>query len=188
MYKNRFPVIAINSKDTPYNRVFTIIHELVHIGLGKSIIQNTELQHNRPPDDPTEVFCNEVAGEVLVPKGELLERVNLHTLEKSLPHISEYFHVSPGVIMRRLLTLGKIPQQLYEIYRNSQRKRRKNSSAPSSRSVSYYNRLLNTAGESFAQTAFRAYYEQKITLADLSDAFSKCDPKHLFEIESIIFA
>ena len=52
----------------------------------------------------------------------------------------------------------------------------------------YHNRLLNTAGEHFARTAFTAYYEEKITLADLSDAFAKCDPKHLFEIESIIFA
>ena len=182
------PVIVVNPQDTPYSRVFTIIHELVHIGLGKSVIQNTELEQNRPPDNSTEVFCNEVAGEVLVPKDELLERVNLHTLEKALPHISKHFHVSPGVIMKRLRTLDKISQQLYEMYRNRQRKRHKDSSAQIGGVVPYHNRLLNTAGEHFARTAFTAYYEEKITLADLASAFSKCDPKHLFEIEGVIFA
>ena len=63
-----FPVIVLNPKDRPHSRIFTIIHELVHIGLGKSVIQNTDLKRGRPPEDPTEVFCNEVAEEVLVPK------------------------------------------------------------------------------------------------------------------------
>ena len=61
------PVIVVNPKDSPYGRIFTIMHELVHIGLGKSVIQNTELREDRPPDNPIEVFCNEVAAEVLVP-------------------------------------------------------------------------------------------------------------------------
>ena len=182
------PVIVVNPKDNPYSRVFTIIHELVHIGLGKSVIQNTEVKQARRLDNPTEVFCNEVAGEVLVPQDELLEIVNLHTLETDLPKLSKYFHVSRGAIMRRLRTLDKISQQLYEMYKNSQRKGHKDSLAPISMPAPYHTRLLNAVGEHFAKTAFRAYYEQKITLADLSDAFAKCDPKHLFEIESIIFA
>ena len=182
------PVIVVNPKDNPYSRVFTIIHELVHIGLGKSVIQNTELKQARPPDNPTEVLCNEVAGEVLVPKDQLLEIVNLHTLETDLPKLSKHFHVSRGAIMRRLRTLDKIPQQLYETYKNRQRKRHKDSSAQIGGVVPYHNRLLNAAGEHFARTAFTAYYEQKITLADLASAFSKCDPKHLFKIEGVIFA
>ena len=51
-----FPVIVLNTKDRPHSRIFTIIHELVHIGLGKSVIQNTDLKRGRPPDNTTEVF------------------------------------------------------------------------------------------------------------------------------------
>ena len=182
------PVIVVNPKDNPYSRVFTIIHELVHIGLGKSVIQNTELKQARPPDNPTEVLCNEVAGEVLVPQDQLLEIVNLRTLETDLPKLSKHFHVSRGAIMRRLRTLDKIPQQLYETYKNSQRKRHKDSSAPTGGFTPYHYRLLNAAGEHFARTAFTAYYEEKITLADLASAFSRCDTKHLPKIESVIFA
>ena len=182
-----FPVIVLNPKDRPHSRIFTIIHELVHIGLGKSVIQNTDLKRGRPPEDPTEVFCNEVAEEVLVPKDELTERLNLHTIETDLPKLSKHFHVSRGAIMRRLRTLGKIPQQLYDTYKDSERKRHKDS-PPIGGPIPYHTRLLNSAGEHFARTAFTAYYEQKITLADLASSFSKCDPKHIPKLESSIFA
>ena len=181
------PVIVVNPKDSPYGRIFTIVHELVHIALGKSVVQNMELRQVRPPDNPTEVFCNEVAAGVLVPKDELSEEVNLHTLETDLPQISKYFRVSPEVIMRRLLTLDRISLKDYRAYRNSLLEKYKESS-PTGGGAPYHHRLLNAAGEHFARTAFTAYYEEKITLADLASAFSKCDPKHLFEIEGVIFA
>lgn len=181
------PVIVVNPQDSPYGRIFTIVHELVHIALGKSVVQNMELRQVRPPDNPTEVFCNEVAAGVLVPKDELSEEVNLHTLETDLPQISKYFRVSPEVIMRRLLTLDRISLKDYRAYRNSLLEKYKES-LPTGGGAPYHHRLLNAAGEHFARTAFTAYYEEKITLADLASAFSKCDPKHLFEIEGVIFA
>ena len=181
------PVIVVNPKDSPYGRIFTIIHELAHITLGKSVIQNTGFR-GHPDLNPTEVFCNQVAAEVLVPTDELLERVNRHTIETDLPQISKHFRVSPEVIMRRLLTLGYISRQKYQAYRKSLIEQYKDSSAPTGGGAPYHNRLLNTAGENFTRTAFTAYYEQKITFADLAAALSRCDTKHLFEIESVIFA
>ena len=181
------PVIVVNPKDSPYGRIFTIVHELVHIALGKSVVQNTELRQVRPPDNPTEVYCNEVAAEVLVPADELSQRVNRHTFETDLPEISKHFRVSPEVIMRRLLTLDYISRQKYQAYRKKQQDKHKDSSGKPI-VVPHHYKLLNTSGEHFARTAFRAYYDQKITIADLSDAFSKCDPKHLFEIENLFFA
>ena len=182
-----FPVIVVNPKDSPYGRIFTIIHELVHIALGKSVMQNTGIRESRPPDNPTEVFCNQVAAEVLVPTDELLERVKSRTPEEDLSKLSKHFHVNPEVIMRRLLTLGYISQQKYQAYRNSQQERLKHRPPPGG-AAPYHTRLLNAAGERFARTAFTAYYEQKITRADLAAAFSKCDTKHLPRIENVIFA
>ena len=184
-----FPVIILNPKDSPYGRVFTIIHELVHIAIGKSIIQNTGFREIENPSlNQTEVFCNQVAAEVLVPENELLEIVKLHTLDKELSGISEYFHVSPETIMRRLLTLGKVSQRHYEMYRKIQHGRYKKRSDQTGGIRLYHNRLLNASGEHFARTAFTAYYEEKITISELASVFSNCDTKHLFEIESHIFA
>ena len=183
-----FPVIVVNPKDSPYGRIFTLIHELVHIALGESVIQNTDFEEENTPNlDPIEVFCNQVAAEVLVPENELLETVNLEILEEDLPRISKFFHVSPEVIMRRLLTLRKISRRNYYMYRNRQLAMYRNAPARTGGAVPYHNRLLNTSGEYFARTAFTAYYEQKITRAELASVFSNCETKHLSEIESAIF-
>ena len=183
-----FPVIVVNPKDSPYGRIFTLIHELVHIALGESVIQNTDFEEENTPNlDPIEVFCNQVAADVLVPENELLETVNLEMLEEDLPRISKFFHVSPEVIMRRLLTLRKISRRNYYMYRNRQLAMYRNAPARTGGAAPYHNRLLNTSGEYFARTAFTAYYEQKITRAELASVFSNCDTKHLAKIESAIF-
>lgn len=181
-----FPVIVVNPKDSPYGRIFTIVHELVHIGLGKSVMQNLGFG-SFPDRNPTEEFCNQVAAEVLVPTAELSRKINLKTLETDLSQFSKHFRVSPEVIMRRLQTLGYISRQEYQAYRNTQLAKYKDSK-PTGGPIPYHTRLLNVAGEHFARTAFTAYYEQKITLADLASSFSKCDPKHIPKLESNIFA
>ncbi len=187
-----FPVIVVNPKDNPYGRIFTIVHELVHLGLGKSVMQNTGIG-TYPDLNPTEVFCNQVAAHVLVPTHELLERVDRGALEENLlehvERISQHFRVNPEVILRRLLTIGYISRKVYRAYRDSQFKKYKESApTPGPIPIPYHTRLLNSAGEHFARTAFTAYHEQKITLADLAASFSYCDPKHLPKIESVIFA
>ena len=183
-----FPVIVVNPKDSPYGRIFTLIHELAHIALGESVIQNTRFEEvNTPSLDPIEVFCNQVAADVLVPENELLETVNLEMLGEDLPKISKHFHVSPEVIMRRLLTLRKISRRDYQTYRNRQLAKYKDAPAESGGAAPYHNRLLNASGEHFARIAFTAYYEQKITRAELASALSNSDTKHLTKIESAIF-
>ena len=190
--ENPLPVIVVNPKDNPYGRIFTIVHELVHLGLGKSVMQNTGIG-TYPDLNPTEVFCNQVAAHVLVPTHELLERVDRGALEENLlehvERISQHFRVNPEVILRRLLTIGYISRKVYRAYRDSQFEKYKESApTPGPIPIPYHTRLLNSAGEHFARTAFTAYHEQKITLADLAASFSYCDPKHLPKIESVIFA
>ena len=183
-----FPVIVVNSKDSPYGRIFTLIHELVHIGLGESAIQNTGFEAANPRNlDPIEVFCNQVAAEVLVPENELLERINLETLQEDLPGISKFFHVSPEVIMRRLQTLGVISLRDYQTYRSRLLAKYRDTPEQGGGAAPYHNRLLNTSGEHFARTAFTAYYERKITRAELASVLSNSDTKHLAKIESAIF-
>ncbi len=183
-----FPVIVVNPKDSPYERIFTLIHELVHIALGESVIQNTNFEEVNPSNlDPIEVFCNGVAAEVLVPEDELLGLINLEMLQEDLPQISKHFHVSPEVIMRRLLTLRKISRRNYQMYRSRQLAKYKDAPAGTGGAAPYHNRLLNTSGEHFARIAFTAYYEQKITRAELASVLSNSDTKHLTKIESAIF-
>ena len=182
-----FPVIVVNPKDSPYGRIFTIIHELVHISLGKSDIQNTGYSDIRKPSlNDTGVFCNMVAGEVLVPENELLEIIDLNTLKEDIPKISKHFQVSSEVIMRRLLILKKITQQKYYTYRQMLKDEYNETQSDIDGGIPYHTRLLSASGELFARTAINAYYEDKIALADLSAAFYNCSTKHLFKIQNEI--
>ena len=185
--KQPFPVIVLNSQDSPNGRIFTIIHELVHIGLGESIIQNMDYEDTSFQNaNPVEVFCNQVAGEVLVPQKELLTIVNPPYNSESLVKTSQHFGVSNEVIMRRLLTLNRITPQMYQKYRIEQQEKYKEIDQKPKGYPHYHTRLLNATGEYFARTAFSAYYEEKITLADLTSVFSNCATKHLSKIETTI--
>lgn len=183
-----FPVIVLNSQDSPNGRIFTIIHELVHIALGESIIQNMNYEDASIQNvDPVEIFCNQVAAEVLVPEKELLTILNPPFNSKSFTETSQHFGVSVEVIMRRLLTLEKITQQMYQTFRIEQQEKYNEIDQNPKGFPHYHTRLLNATGEYFARTAFSAYYEDKITLADLTSVFSNCATKHLSKIESSIF-
>lgn len=182
-----FPVIVVNSQDSPNGRIFTILHELVHIALGESIIQNMKYEDASFQNvNPVEVFCNQVAAEVLVPEKELLAIVEPPFNSKLLTEASQHFGVSIEVIMRRLLTLKKITRRMYQTFRIEQQKYNETDQNPKG-FPHYHTRLLNATGEYFARTAFSAYYEDKITLADLTSVFSNCATKHIFKIESAIF-
>ena len=184
-----FPVIVLNPKDSPNGRIFTIIHELVHIGLGKSIIQNMNFEDvSFSMFDPVEVFCNQAAAEFLVPEKELLRISEWGKGSKGLAETCRYFRVSQEMIMRRLLTLEKISLRKYQMFRNEQQRKYKDAKQETKGFPHYHTRLLNTSGELFARSAFSAYYEDKITLAELTAVFSNCDTKHISKIESAIYA
>lgn len=104
------PVVFINSADAPTARLFTLIHEIAHIWIGSSGISNVLPGAARRE----EMFCNAAAGEFLVPQtafGNLWQQNNWRA---SLPHLAATFHVSPLVIARRALDLGRIGQEDYQ--------------------------------------------------------------------------
>jgi Zn-dependent peptidase ImmA (M78 family)/DNA-binding XRE family transcriptional regulator len=68
------PVIAVNRKiRNPNGRIFTLLHEFVHLMLRQSSICDIDEEEPRPPEEQRiEVFCNRVAGAALVPAEILL--------------------------------------------------------------------------------------------------------------------
>lgn len=108
------PIIGINDDDRYPAKSFSILHELVHIIKRTSSMCNDMLGSN--PWDGEEVFCNAVAGEVLVPRAALL------TVAKSISQfsiddvdsIANKFSVSSEVIARRLYDAGRCGKVWYE--------------------------------------------------------------------------
>jgi Zn-dependent peptidase ImmA (M78 family) len=69
------PAIIVNGRDRSPGRTFTLMHELAHVVLGQSAIENElEPGHAIPaPERGIETFCNCVAAAVLMPAAALLD-------------------------------------------------------------------------------------------------------------------
>lgn len=97
------PFMFINSADSKSAQIFTLAHELAHIWLGKSA--GFDFRQLLPADNPSEILCDKIAAEFLVPE-KLLS--NLITKDQEIESIARKFKVSQIVIARRLLDLGHL--------------------------------------------------------------------------------
>ncbi|KSV16329.1 hypothetical protein DA01_06560 [Dehalococcoides mccartyi] len=117
------PIIVVNSNDTKSARVFTLIHELVHLFLGESVVSNwNSLDYNiQHSINEIELYCDQVAADFLVPKNILLDYWNNLTellVNDKIDKLSGIFKVSPLIIARRLThpEIDKISNEYYWNY------------------------------------------------------------------------
>ena len=119
------PIIGINDSDRPPAKSFSIIHELVHILKRESSLCNEMI--SKTSSNVEEVFCNAVAGELLVPQKALsiiLQNINLTApySKDDIAAIAKHFSVSREVIIRRLLETELISEIEYQTYSEELRK------------------------------------------------------------------
>ena len=179
------PVIVVNAKDTPRGRIFTLMHEYVHLFLHKGgLCDLEEGDAHSAEDEATEILCNRVAGAVLVP-GPMLQEDDLvknkrrtgEWDDKELGALSAKYQVSREVILRRLVIVGKATQDFYRQKRQqwlrqyAQMKRGKGFISPTQESV-------RNNGPRFVKLVLRAYNEEAITASDVSE-FLGIRLKHL---------
>jgi Zn-dependent peptidase ImmA (M78 family) len=111
------PAIVINSKDSPNGRIFTLFHEYRHVLLNEAgICIPEEIEFQDEKHNETEQFCNEFAGNFLVPREPLNKLINEsgHSdIIDLVNDLSRRFVVSNFVILRRLYSLGEIDYKSY---------------------------------------------------------------------------
>lgn len=102
------PFLFVNNTDAEAGKMFTLIHELVHVWLGKSAgFDNNKML---PADDPIEKLCDEVAAEFLVP-AIAFEKTWQSTQDFNA--LARIFKVSTLVIARRALDLRKMTRNAF---------------------------------------------------------------------------
>lgn len=102
------PFMFINNSDTKAAQVFTIAHELAHVWVGRSA--GFDFRNLQPANDATELFCDSVAAEFLVPE-ELFREQWARTHD--FTQLNRFFKVSPIVVARRALDLGYITRESF---------------------------------------------------------------------------
>lgn len=107
------PLIFINTTDTANGRLFSLLHETVHVWLGEnSLFNNPEWSDERV--SLLEQKCNAVAAELLVPAADFSEVWDSSIpVEDMIGQAARHFRCSEAVILRRAYTTKKIPRNLY---------------------------------------------------------------------------
>jgi Zn-dependent peptidase ImmA (M78 family) len=107
------PLIVINDQDAKSAWSFTALHEVVHLWLGTTGVSGWT------PDLATERYCNDVAGEILLPASEndsLVPR-KMASLDQLKEHVSQAaasHRVSRAMMAYRLFQLRVITQRTYD--------------------------------------------------------------------------
>ncbi|MFC1743115.1 ImmA/IrrE family metallo-endopeptidase [Candidatus Riflebacteria bacterium] len=173
----RAPFIFLNSKDPASARIFTLLHEVVHIWINETGVSNLmPVFAGQRQVDKIEVFCNKTAGEILVPS-KLLKDIWLpeeakHNFKQHLSTVADLFKVSREVIARRLLTSKFINQEKYLEIREFLIKewdtiQKKRKSAPGG--PPYARMVILNNGKSFSSLVLSTYINGEITGRDISD-------------------
>ena len=111
------PLIFINSNDSVNGKLFSLLHEFVHICLGENSLFNDRYSTGQKVDK-TEVICNAVAAEILVPidlfiKEWFSESDDADSAAR-ISSLAKAFKCGDTVIARRALDRQLITHEQYE--------------------------------------------------------------------------
>ncbi len=175
------PFIFVNSKDSDSAKLFTLLHELAHLWLDVSGVPNHFLPKNNAQKSNTEYFCNQVAGEILMPQKKIktFPKLSNFTDKKLKEFINlncKKLKVSSLALLIRLKSLSLIKPRIFETlkkeyikesahYRNELEKKMKtNKGGPHASLLK-----IRANGESFTKIVFFSYKEGTLTGREASN-------------------
>lgn len=110
LYDEYAPLIFINSLDSPTGRLFSLMHELVHIMRGETDVIN-EVHFS------VETLCNNVAIQFLAPEKYIINSIdNFEITKNKITEFSNLFHVSFEAMCYRLYALNYLSKEKCNSY------------------------------------------------------------------------
>jgi len=187
--KSPFPVIVVNIQDAFVWRTFTLLHELVHIIMGREGICDLTGTAD------IEVLGNAIAESILIPKNAFLEerefknRKDANWTDQEIHRLASRYRVSAELILRRLHTLGRISLSFYREksidYKEQAKdkmlkaKKRKGFAPPDRMVLSY-------SGKLYSRLVLNSYHHEKISASDVSDLLA-VKLNYLSKIETALY-
>lgn len=189
----RMPIIALNRKDEPSARLFTLCHELVHIVTHTSGICN-DVNENSVSQNVMEMKCNQIAGKILVPLNELSSHPTIGKIRKYgfddsyVYQVSRDFAVSKEVILHALWEMKIITRENYfdilaryiDEYKSYKAKKKGGFLPPATDTGTQ-------VGNLYARTILNAYYTDKISARDASGYLLNLKTKNFEKLERWCF-
>jgi Zn-dependent peptidase ImmA (M78 family) len=160
-------IIALNEKDRPEIKLFSIFHDICH--LIKRISGLCSIKLEKENNQEVESYCNLFAAEFLTPKDDLKKQVkDINVFEKSnISKLTRTYGVSKQVIMLRLLLLGYITTEIYNKFKENFDKEvsKKRERGYKNWETVFFNRIGNLA----LREVNNAYHNEKISFSDVMD-------------------
>ncbi len=158
------PLVFINGADAKAAQLFTLAHELAHLWIGVSALDDVSAAHQS--SIASERWCNQVAAELLVPLARLREELDSSaTLETEARRLARSFQVSSLVIIRRLLDLGVLDRQaMWELYQAELA--RLSARKPSGGGGNFYLSQRARVGRRFAQAVYESTWEGRSSFTE----------------------
>ncbi|OOS03251.1 Zn-dependent peptidase ImmA, M78 family [Moraxella cuniculi DSM 21768] len=184
IYYDTLPIIAIlSSGQSPSRRLFTMIHELVHLGLRQSAIDGDILSDNLK----LEQYCNQVAGHVLLPKNTA---DNLYdstvNLADNINRIRKSVKVSRQAIAIQLKLLGLIDQLSLDAYLSEIDAKADGTNA--NFGIAQKTRTHNQFGKVYLQQVIAAVWHNAIPITTAMKMLRLKDADDLMYLEQKVFS
>jgi Zn-dependent peptidase ImmA (M78 family) len=176
------PVVVVNGGDRTNGRIFTLMHELGHVVLGESAIEN-ELEPDAAmlkPDHAIETFCNRFAASVLMPRDALLAepivaaRIGGRSVwtDAEIAALSRRYCVSREALLLRLVEFGRADRAFYQTKRLEYARQYveldEETEAEAGGFPPYQYQVLGHLGRGFAGLVLQGYYNGRLTLSSVS--------------------
>jgi Zn-dependent peptidase ImmA (M78 family)/transcriptional regulator with XRE-family HTH domain len=181
-----FPVIALNGSDLPRPRLFTLLHELCHIGLnsgGLCDLHETRGKAHHTDNDEREHSCNQFAAAVLMPERLLLAQASVRGSDETkvwtpdeLRELGLSFGAGSEATLLRLISVRKATwdtywivkprlDELYEQFRREQKTRQREGAG----GPNYYTIKARDLGHGYVNTVLTAFDNRTISSLDVTD-------------------
>ena len=102
------PVIFINDAEAKAAQVFTLAHELTHLWIGEDGVSDRKPNQDKESTNKVEVFCDQVAAELLVPETEFAKVWKDGPVMNAARVTAKHFRVSTLVALRRAKDLNRL--------------------------------------------------------------------------------
>jgi Zn-dependent peptidase ImmA (M78 family)/transcriptional regulator with XRE-family HTH domain len=170
-----FPMIVLNGGDQPRGKVFTLLHELAHVGLRTSGLCDFAEQ----PDADTERLCNRIAAEALMPAAAFLARAGHLTGEEAdlgrLSALGNTFGCSGEAALLRMIDMGRatwedhrrLRPEFERLYAMIRAERRAESSTHGPAPI-FYQLKIRDLGRPFIRQVLRAHGENAASSRDVA--------------------
>lgn len=161
------PLIFVNGADTKAAQIFTMIHELAHIWLGTSALSDAAMTATHGLTE--ELWCNQVAAEVLIPLTALRADYRGEASAEELERLAKKYRVSTLVVLAGIFDARFLSWEDYRGRYEEERERvmgiLKNRRGEHGGGNYYYTQPIRLSRR-FAQAVFSSTFEGTTTYRD----------------------